>query len=112
MIATSPPDRDKDLGNDDSFLPGRQNRQNQSRQRTGFVMDLLGGDGGEGFALAQAIGEVLVEEIRHDAHGQPLTINLMEYELPRAADLMPLRIEAMLGADARFAGRTALPPRR
>ncbi|MEM7212956.1 MAG: molybdopterin cofactor-binding domain-containing protein, partial [Pseudomonadota bacterium] len=37
--------------------------------------------------LAQGIGEALMEGMRFDSSGQPLTGSLMDYQLPRAADL-------------------------
>ena len=37
--------------------------------------------------LAQGIGEALMEGMRFDANGQPLTGSFMDYQLPRAADL-------------------------
>jgi carbon-monoxide dehydrogenase large subunit len=46
-------------------------------------------------ALAQGIGEVLAEAFHHDDSGQPMTINLMEYEIPKARNMMPVRVEAM-----------------
>ena len=46
---------------------------------------LLGG-------LAQGLGQALMERMVHDAHGQLLSGSLMDYALPRAAD-MPDKVE-------------------
>ena len=43
----------------------------------------------------QGIGEVLMEGLRYDAEAQPLTISLMEYEIPRSVDIVPFLIESM-----------------
>ncbi|MGH7278686.1 MAG: molybdopterin cofactor-binding domain-containing protein, partial [Candidatus Rokuibacteriota bacterium] len=43
-------------------------------------------------AVAQGIGEALLEEIVHDADGQLLTGTLMDYALPRAADVPSFEI--------------------
>ncbi len=47
----------------------------------------------------QGIGEVLMEAVRYDEQAQPLTISLMEYEVPRSSDIVPFHIEAMHSAD-------------
>lgn len=47
----------------------------------------------------QGIGEVLMEALRYDEEAQPLTINLMEYEIPRSLDTVPFVIEAMHGEE-------------
>ena len=46
-------------------------------------------------AAVQGIGEVLMEGLRYDADAQPLTISLMEYEIPRSVDIVPFLIESM-----------------
>ena len=46
---------------------------------------LLGG-------LAQGLGQALMERIVYDAQGQLLTGSLMDYALPRAADMPPVRL--------------------
>jgi carbon-monoxide dehydrogenase large subunit len=53
-------------------------------------------------ATIQGLGEVLMERMIYDGQGQPLTISLMEYQLPRCADVMPMTIEPLhsqAGAD-------------
>lgn len=45
--------------------------------------------------IVQGLGEVLMERIDTDDNGQPRTVSLMEYQLPRAADVMPIHIEAL-----------------
>jgi carbon-monoxide dehydrogenase large subunit len=37
--------------------------------------------------VAQGIGQALMEEIRHDASGQPITGSFMDYAMPRAEDI-------------------------
>jgi carbon-monoxide dehydrogenase large subunit len=44
-------------------------------------------------AVALGIGSALLEEVRYDEDGQPLAGTLMDYALPRATDVPPLRIE-------------------
>ena len=41
--------------------------------------------------IAQGMGQVLLEEICHDAGGQLVTGSFMDYAMPRAADLPPMR---------------------
>jgi carbon-monoxide dehydrogenase large subunit len=43
-------------------------------------------------AVAQGLGEALLESIVYDADGQLLTATLMDYALPRAADVPALEI--------------------
>jgi carbon-monoxide dehydrogenase large subunit len=45
--------------------------------------------------IVQGLGEVLMEEIEFGETGQPLTVSLMEYQLPRASDVMPIEIAAL-----------------
>jgi carbon-monoxide dehydrogenase large subunit len=52
--------------------------------------------------IVQGLGEVLMERIDIGEDGQPRTVSLMDYQLPRAADVMPIHIEALhseLGAN-------------
>ena len=44
-------------------------------------------------AVALGIGSALFEEVRYDDQGQPLAGSLMDYALPRAADVPPIHIE-------------------
>jgi carbon-monoxide dehydrogenase large subunit len=46
-------------------------------------------------AVVQGLGEVLMEALSYDAHGQPTTTSLMDYQLPRCADVAPILIEAL-----------------
>ncbi len=46
-------------------------------------------------AVVQGLGEVLMEAVRHDASGQPLSVSFMDYQLPRCVDLSAMRIEAL-----------------
>ena len=46
-------------------------------------------------ATVQGLGEVLMEKMQYDGEGQPLTISLMDYQLPRCVDVMPMAIQAM-----------------
>jgi carbon-monoxide dehydrogenase large subunit len=52
--------------------------------------------------IVQGLGEVMMEEIAFGEGGQPLTVSLMDYQMPRAADVMPIEITAVhseLGAN-------------
>ena len=40
--------------------------------------------------IAQGVGQALLETMRYDENGQPVTASLMDYCLPRASDLPPL----------------------
>jgi len=44
-------------------------------------------------AVALGIGSALLEEIRYDEAGQPLAGSFMDYAMPRADEIPPLRIE-------------------
>jgi len=44
-------------------------------------------------AVALGIGSALLEEIRYDETGQPLAGSFMDYAMPRADEIPPLRIE-------------------
>jgi carbon-monoxide dehydrogenase large subunit len=46
-------------------------------------------------AVVQGLGEVLMEALSYDADGQPTTTSLMDYQLPRCADVAPIVIEAL-----------------
>ena len=45
--------------------------------------------------IVQGLGEVLMERIDIGEDGQPRTVTLMDYQLPRAADVMSIHIEAL-----------------
>jgi carbon-monoxide dehydrogenase large subunit len=45
--------------------------------------------------LAQGIGQALMERIVYDEHGQLLTGSLMDYALPRAADMPVVELESL-----------------
>ncbi|MCR5864442.1 xanthine dehydrogenase family protein molybdopterin-binding subunit [Aquincola sp. J276] len=57
----------------------------------GHVVDPVLACGQIDGAVAQGIGQALWEQLRHDAQGQLLTGSLMDYALPRAADLPDFR---------------------
>ena len=40
--------------------------------------------------IAQGLGQALLEAVRYDASGQPITASLLDYTLPRASDVPPL----------------------
>jgi carbon-monoxide dehydrogenase large subunit len=70
-------------------------------------------------ALAQGLGQTLMEAIVYDADGQCLTATLMDYAIPRAADMPHVLIEKMHTASPRNplgakglgeAGCIAMPP--
>lgn len=70
-------------------------------------------------ALAQGLGQTLMEAIVYDADGQCLTTTLMDYAIPRAADMPAVLIEKMHTASPRNplgakglgeAGCIAMPP--
>ena len=44
-------------------------------------------------AVALGIGSALLEEVHHDADGQPLTASYMDYALPRSDDIPPIAID-------------------
>lgn len=45
--------------------------------------------------IMQGIGEVLMEEIAYTPDGQPLSVSLVEYQLPRCANYVPIAIDAV-----------------
>lgn len=45
--------------------------------------------------IAQGIGEALLERIVYDEHGQLLTGSLMDYAMPRAADMPPIALDSL-----------------
>jgi aerobic carbon-monoxide dehydrogenase large subunit len=44
--------------------------------------------------VAQGIGQILLEDIRFDAEGQPITGSFMDYAMPRADDLSPVAMQS------------------
>jgi carbon-monoxide dehydrogenase large subunit len=58
----------------------------------GVVINPMVVEGQHQGAWAQGLGNVLLEEIRYDDQGQPLTSTLMDYLPPLATDVPPLRI--------------------
>jgi carbon-monoxide dehydrogenase large subunit len=70
--------------------------------------------------LAQGIGQALIERVQYDGHGQMLTATLMDYALPRAADLpgmtvllderAPCRANPLGAKGAGEAGAIGVPP--
>jgi carbon-monoxide dehydrogenase large subunit len=59
----------------------------------GTVINPLLAEGQLHGSLAQGLGQVLMEEIVYDADGQLVTGTLMDYAIPRAADVPPVVIE-------------------
>ncbi len=45
-------------------------------------------------AVVQGLGEVLMEALAYDEQGQPTVTSLMDYQLPRCVDAMPITVEA------------------
>jgi aerobic carbon-monoxide dehydrogenase large subunit len=45
--------------------------------------------------VAQGLGEVLMEEIVYSDDGQPLSVSLMEYQMPRCVDFSAMEIDAV-----------------
>lgn len=62
---------------------------------TGLMVNPTLVDGQVQGAVVQGVGEVLMEQITHDAAGQPQVVSLMEYQIPRSLDLAAIEIEAM-----------------
>jgi aerobic carbon-monoxide dehydrogenase large subunit len=42
--------------------------------------------------VAQGIGQALMEEVRYDGSGQPITGSFMDYAMPRAEDIPPMEV--------------------
>jgi carbon-monoxide dehydrogenase large subunit len=59
----------------------------------GTIVNPLVVDGQIHGALAQGVGGALLEQVVHDESGQPLTATLMDYLLPTAVEVPPLRVE-------------------
>jgi len=85
----------------------------------GTIINPLLAEGQLHGALAQGLGQALLEAIVYDGDGQCLTSTLMDYPIPRAADVPPVLIEKMHTASPRNplgakglgeAGCIAMPP--
>ena len=48
--------------------------------------------------LAQGLGQAMMEQIVYNNEGQLVTGSLMDYAVPRAADMPPVEIESMMVA--------------
>jgi carbon-monoxide dehydrogenase large subunit len=44
--------------------------------------------------IAQGVGQILMEDIRFDAHGQLLTGSFMDYAMPRATDISTVEVKS------------------
>src|SRR5207244_9758620 len=44
-------------------------------------------------ATAQAVGEMLYEQVGYDENGQPLAVNLYDYHVPTSQDVPPILSE-------------------
>ena len=67
----------------------------------GTIINPLLAEGQLHGALAQGLGQTLMEAIVYDADGQCLTSTLMDYAIPRATDVPPVLIEKMHTASPR-----------
>ncbi len=85
----------------------------------GTIINPLLAEGQLHGALAQGLGQALLEAIVYDRDGQCLTSTLMDYTIPRATDVPPVLIEKMHTASPRNplgakglgeAGCIAMPP--
>ncbi|HSB43280.1 MAG TPA: xanthine dehydrogenase family protein molybdopterin-binding subunit [Methylomirabilota bacterium] len=85
----------------------------------GTIINPLLAEGQLHGALAQGVGQALMEAVVYDADGQCLTSTLMDYALPRATDTPHVLIEKMHSASPRNplgakglgeAGCIAMPP--
>ena len=61
----------------------------------GVIVDAVGAEGQIRGGFAQGLGEALMERVVYDDAGQLLSGSLMDYALPRAGDIPPLRIDKM-----------------
>ncbi len=61
----------------------------------GVIVDAVGAEGQIRGGFAQGLGEALMERVVYDDAGQLLSGSLMDYALPRAADIPPLEIHKM-----------------
>jgi carbon-monoxide dehydrogenase large subunit len=61
----------------------------------GTVVNPLLVEGQLAGGFAQGLGQALMERIHYDGDGQILTGTLLDYALPRAADMPPLRLASM-----------------
>jgi carbon-monoxide dehydrogenase large subunit len=85
----------------------------------GTIINPLLAEGQLHGALAQGLGQALMEAVVYDAQGQCLTSTLMDYAIPRASDVPAPQIEKMHSASPRNplgakglgeAGCIAMPP--
>jgi carbon-monoxide dehydrogenase large subunit len=85
----------------------------------GTIINPLLAEGQLHGALAQGLGQALMEAVVYDGDGQCLTSTLMDYAIPRATDVPPVLIEKMHTASPRNplgakglgeAGCIAMPP--
>jgi aerobic carbon-monoxide dehydrogenase large subunit len=60
----------------------------------GVVINPLLAEGQMVGGFAQGLGQALMEHIHYDADGQILTGSLLDYALPRAADMPPITLES------------------
>jgi len=58
----------------------------------GVVINPMVVEGQHQGAFAQGLGAVLLEEVRYDDEGQPLTATLLDYTIPEATDVPVLRV--------------------
>ena len=61
----------------------------------GTIVNPLLAEGQLHGALAQGVGQALMERIVYDERGQLLTATLMDYAVPRADEVPPVTIEKM-----------------
>ena len=77
----------------------------------GTIINPLLAEGQLHGALAQGLGQALMEAIVYDADGQCLTSTLMDYAIPRATDVPALLIEKMHTASPQQPARSQGPRR-
>jgi carbon-monoxide dehydrogenase large subunit len=58
----------------------------------GTVINPMVVEGQHQGSFAQGLGNVLLEEVRYDDDGQPLTTTLLDYTIPEATDVPVLRV--------------------